>query len=208
MWIPSLNAIGLIVIGIGILITVLIKKRKTDTTEVTILGAENSLQLSRSRVTVLFASALIVTGSILSYFEYQKEIGIRNIAIIDKHLAIVQSNPGGVSLSLEVANMEMELNLSVLNRQIKSEVAQSEKSNDITAVIDLDSRDSSVLFKLFEIYQDSNSNSKADALISRYSEYFIRSVGGEENFKRWQDAQIQHRALLDYYRRHPERRPH
>jgi hypothetical protein len=189
MWIPSLNAIGLIVIGIGTLLTVLFKKRKTDTTEVTVLGVKNRMQLSRSRATLLFASALIAAGSILSYFEYQKEIGIRNIAIIDEHLAIVQSNPGGVSLGLEVANMEMELNLSVLNRQIKSEIAQSEKSNDITAVTDLYSRDSSVLFKLFKIYQGSNSNSKADALISRYSEYFIRSVGSKENLENFMDSQ-------------------
>jgi hypothetical protein len=189
MWIPSLNAIGLFVIGIGILTTVFIKKRKTDTMEVTVLGAENSLHLSRTKLTLLLGSILVLAGSILSYFEYQKEIGIRNIAIIDEHLAIVQSNPGGVSLGLEVANMEMELNLSVLNRQIKSEIAQSEKSNDITAVIDLDSRDSSVLFKLFKIYQGSSSYNKADALISRYSEYFIRSAGSKENLENFMDSQ-------------------
>ena len=88
-----------------------------------------------------------------------------------------------------VENMERDLNLAVLNKQIEREIAQSEKSNDITAVTDLDSRDSSVLFKLFKIYQGSNSNRKADALISRYSEYFIRSVGSEENLENFMDSQ-------------------
>ncbi|HAQ71592.1 MAG TPA: hypothetical protein DCR48_11515 [Flavobacteriales bacterium] len=199
MWIPSLNAIGLIVIGIGTLLTVLFKKRKTDTTEVTVLGEKNRMQLSRSRVTLLFASALIAAGSILSYFEYQKEIGYRNISIIDNYLRIVQSNPNGVSLSLVVTNMEKELNLSVLNKQINSEIAQSEKSNDITAITDLDSRASSVLFKLFKIYKGSDSYSKADALFSRYSEYFIRSVGGEDNFQRWKIKQESFRVRRDIY---------
>jgi len=197
MWIPSLNAIGLFVIGIGILITVFIKKRKTDTMEVTVLGAENSLQLSRAKLTLLLGSILVLAGPILNYFEYHKE---RNIAIIDEHLAIVQSKPGGVSLSLVVTNMEMELNLSILNRQIKSEVAQSEKSNDITAITDLDSRDSSVLFKLLKIYLGSKSINKADALISRYSEYFNRSKGGEENFNGWRRREV-------FYLKYPQRRP-
>jgi hypothetical protein len=136
MWIPSLNAIGLIVIGIGILITVFIKKRKTDTMEVTVLGAENSLQLSRTRVTVLFASALIAAGSILSYFEYQKEIGIGNIGIIDKTLVLVSANYTNEFKRRRVINMEMDLNLSVLNKQIEREIAKSENSNGISTVID------------------------------------------------------------------------
>ena len=189
MWIPSLNAIGLIVIGIGILITALIKKRKADTTEVTILGAENSVQLSRAKISVLFASALIVTGSILSYLEYQKEIELGNTGIIEKALVMVNGNYTNDFKRRVVENMERDLNLAVLNKQIEREIAQSEKSNDITAVTDLDSRDSSVLFKLFKIYQGSNSNRKADALISRYSEYFIRSVGSEENLENFMDSQ-------------------
>lgn len=199
MWIPSLNAIGLVVIGIGTLFSVLIKKRKTDTTEVTILGEKKRMQLSRSRLSLLFALALITAGSLLSYFEYQKEIGYRNISIIDNCLRIVQSNPKGVSLSLVVTNMEKELNLSVLNKQINSEIAQSEKSNDITAITDLDSRTSSILFKLFKIYKGSDSDSKADVLFSRYSEYFIHSVGGEDRFQRWKINDKNFRVRRDIY---------
>jgi len=85
-------------------------------------------------------------------------------------------------------------------------VAQSEKSYSIRAVTDFESKDSSVLFKLLKIYQCSNLNRKGDALILLYSEYFVRSVGGEENFKQWEDEQEKFRALLENYRRHPERR--
>ena len=187
MWIPSLNAIGLIVIGIGILITVLIKKRKADTTEVTILGAENSLQLNRSRVTVLFASALIVTGSILSYFEYQKEIELGNTGIIDKALVMVSGNYTNDFKRRVVENMERDLNLAVLNKQIEREIAQAENTSGISAVIDADSRESSILFKLLRIYDLAESKTKAEALISEYSQYFYDSYGSEKLFR---DARI------------------
>ena len=187
MWIPSLNAIGLIVIGIGILITVLIKKRKADTTEVTVLGEKNRMQLSRSRVTLLFASALIAAGSILSYFEYQKEIELGNTGIIEKALVMVNGNYTNDFKRRVVENMERDLNLAVLNKQIEREIAQSEKSNDISNVIDLDSKKSSILFKLLRIYDLAESKTKAEALISEYSQYFYDSYGGEKLFR---DARI------------------
>lgn len=177
---PSLNAIGLIVIGIGILITVFIKNRKTDTTEVTVLGAVNSLQLSRSRGTVLLASALIAAGSILSYFEYQKEIELGNTGIIDKALVLVSGNYTNKRRTVE--NMERDLNLAVLSKQIEREIAQAENTSGISTVIDLDSRKSSILFKLLEVYDRSGSTASADALIYEYSQYFYDFYGGEKPF--------------------------
>jgi len=100
MWIPGFNAIGLMVIGIGNLITILIKKRKADTTKVTIVGAENSLQINHTRITVLFASEFIAAGSTLGYFDFKKKIRIIYIAIIDKCIANVQSHLGVVFLGV------------------------------------------------------------------------------------------------------------
>ena len=183
MWIPSLNAIGLIVIGIGTLLTVLFKKRKTDTTEVTVLGEKNRMQLSRSRATLLFASALIVTGSILSYFEYQKEIELGNTGIIDKALVMVSGNYTNDFKRRVVENMERDLNLAVLNKQIEREIAQAENTSGISAVIDADSRESSILFMLLRTYDLSGSKNKREALISEYSQYYYDSYGGEKLFR-------------------------
>ena len=183
MWIPSLNAIGLIVIGIGTLLTVLFKKRKTDTTEVTVLGEKNRMQLSRSRATLLFASALIVTGSILSYFEYQKEIELGNTGIIDKALVMVSGNYTNDFKRRVVENMERDLYLAVLNKQIEREIAQAENTSGISAVIDADSRESSILFMLLRTYDLSGSKNKREALISEYSQYYYDSYGGEKLFR-------------------------
>jgi hypothetical protein len=183
MWIPSLNAIGLIVIGIGTLLTVLFKKRKTDTTEVTVLGEKNRMQLSRSRVTLLFASALIAAGSILSYFEYQKEIELGNTGIIDKALVMVSGNYTNDFKRRVVENMERDLNLAVLNKQIEREIAQAENTSGISAVIDADSRESSILFMLLRTYDLSGSKNKREALISEYSQYYYDSYGGEKLFR-------------------------
>ena len=94
MFLPSLNALALIIIGIVVLIIYFVKTRRVSSTEVTIIGVGDSSQLIRQRAPIFLALVLIVAGSALTYFEFNKEmtkeIGVMNIATIDKHLSQIE----------------------------------------------------------------------------------------------------------------------
>ena len=87
MFLPSLNALSLIVIGIVVLIADFIKKRRVSTTEVTIIGVGAPSQLIRQRAPIFLALVLIVAGSIFSYIKYEeailRPIEMRNIETIN-----------------------------------------------------------------------------------------------------------------------------
>lgn len=136
-----------------------------------------------------------------------KEIGAMNIAIIDKHLSEIvdwqwvnsQSSSKEMLYHTSTNEIEGALNLSILNQQIESEVADLKYAKDITSITNLDTRKNSILYKLLRIYLALD-KIKADALILRYLDYFHSSIGGEDSFERWL-------SLEDMYRRHPDRRP-
>ena len=211
MFLPSLNALALIIIGIVVLIIYFVKTRRVSSTEVTIIGVGDSSQLIRQRAPIFLALVLIVAGSALTYFEFNKEmtkeIGVMNIAIIDKHLSQIedwqwvnsQSSSKRILYHTSTNEIESALNLSILNQQIESEVADLKQAKDITSITNLGTRQNSVLYKLLRIYLALD-KSKADALILRYLDYFHSSIGGKDSFERWL-------SLEDMYRRYPDHRP-
>ena len=211
MFVPSLNALTLIIIGIVVLIRHFIKKNRVSTTEVSIIDVGASSQLIRKRAPIFLALVLISAGSALTYLEFNKEmtkeIGAMNIAIIDKHLSEIvdwhwvnsQSSSKGMLYHTSTNEIESALNLSILNQQIESEVADLNQAKDISSITNLETRKNSILYKLLRIYLALD-KSKADALVSRYLDYYHSSIGGKDNFERWL-------SLEDFYRRHPDHRP-
>ena len=211
MFLPSLNALALIIIGIVVLIIYFVKTRRVSTTEVTIIGVGDSSQLIRQRAPIFLALVLIVAGSALTYFEFNKEmtkeIEVMNIAIIDKHLSEIidwqwvnsQSSSKGMLYHTSTNEIESALNLSILNQQIESEVADLKRAKDITSITNLETRKNSILYKLLRIYLALD-KSKADALVLRYLDYYHSSIGGKNSFERWL-------SLEDFYSRHPDDRP-
>ena len=157
MFLPSLNALALIVIGIVVLITYFVISRRVSTTEVTIIGVGASSQLIRQRAPIFLALVLIIAGSALTYFEFNKEmtkeIEVMNIAIIDKHLREIvdwqwvnsQSSSKGILYHTSTNEIESDLNLSILNQQIQSEIADLNQAKDITSITNLETRKNSVL---------------------------------------------------------------
>ena len=196
MWIPSLNAIGLIVIGIGILIAVLIKKRKADTTEVTILGAENSVQLSRAKLTMLLGSILVISGLVLGYLEYQGEtkgrIEVRNIEIIE---AAVKQIKAADDTTLDkvsfISSFQSNLDNDVLVKQINDEVALADdylyredrlwnKDNDLAILNGESEGKSSIVIGLMKVYYWYNPKGAEYSLLEqKYGEYLLNIFDSE-----------------------------
>ena len=197
MWIPSLNAIGLIVIGIGILIAVLIKKRKADTTEVTILGAENSVRLSRAKLTMLLGSILVISGLVLGYLEYQGEtkgrIEVRNIEIIE---AAVKQIKAADDTTLDkvsfISSFQSNLDNDVLVKQINDEVALADdylyredrlwnKDNDLAILNGESEGKSSIVIGLMKVYYWYNPKGAEYSLLEqKYGEYLLNIFDSEE----------------------------
>jgi hypothetical protein len=197
MWIPSLNTIGLIVIGIGILITLFIKKRKTDTTEVTILGAENSLQLSRAKLTMLLGSILVISGLVLGYLEYQGEtkgrIEVRNIEIIE---SAVKQIKAADDITLDkvsfISSFQSNLDNDVLVKQINDEVALADdylyredrlwnKDNDLAILNGESEGKSSIVIGLMKVYYWYNPKGAEYSLLEqKYGEYLLNIFDSEE----------------------------
>jgi preprotein translocase subunit SecG len=202
MWIPSLNAIGLIVIGIGILITVLIKKRKADTTEVTVLGAENSLQLSRAKLTLLLGSILVISGLVLGYLEYHSEtngrIEVRNIEIIE---AAVKQIKAADDTTLDkvsfISSFQSNLDNDVLVKQINDEVALADdylyredrlwnKDNDLAILNGEPEGKSSIVIELMKVYSWYNPKGAEYSLLEqKYGEYLLNIFDSEEEVRRF-----------------------
>jgi len=196
MWIPSLNAIGLIAIGIGILITALIKKRKADTTEVTILGAENSVQLSRAKLTMLLGSILVISGLVLGYLEYQGEtkgrIEVRNIEIIE---AAVKQIKAADDTTLDkvsfISSFQSNLDNDVLVKQINDEVALADdylyredrlwnKDNDLAVLNGESEGKSSIVIGLMKVYYWYNPKGAEYSLLEqKYGEYLLNIFDSE-----------------------------
>ena len=203
MWIPSINAIGLIVIGIGTLLTVLFKKRKTDTTEVTVLGAENSVQLSREKLTMLLGSILVISGLVLGYLEYQSEtngrIEVRNIEIIE---AAVKQIKAADDTTLDkvsfISSFQSNLDNDVLVKQINDEVALADdylyredrlwnKDNDLAILNGESEGKSSIVVGLMKVYYWYNPKGTEYSLLEqKYGEYLLNifdSEGAVSNFQ-------------------------
>ena len=197
MWIPSLNAIGLIAIGIGILTAVLIKKRKADTTEVTILGAENSLQLSRAKLTILLGSTLVISGLVLGYLEYQivtkGRIAVRNIEIIE---SAVNQIKAADDITLDkvsfISSFQSNLDNDVLVKQINDEVALADdylyredrlwnKDNDLAILNGESEGKSSIVIGLMKVYYWYNPKGAEYSLLEqKYGEYLLNIFDSEE----------------------------
>ena len=197
MWIPSLNVIGLIAIGIGILIAVLIKKRKADTTEVTILGAENSLQLSRAKLTILLGSTLVISGLVLGYLEYQSEtmgpIEIRNIEIIEAAVKRIEApNAYTIEKSSFISTFKSNLDNDVLVKQINDEVALAgdylfregrlwHKKNELEILKGESEGKSSIVVGLMKVYAWDNRFCIEFSLLEKnYNAYLIEIFGSKE----------------------------
>ena len=196
MWIPSLNAIGLIVIGIGILIAVLIKKRKADTTEVTILGAENSVQLSRAKLTMLLGSILVISGLVLGYLEYQGEtkgrIEVRNIEIIESAVKQIKAADDTTLDKVSfISSFQSNLDNDVLVKQINDEVALADdylyredrlwnKDNDLAILNGESEGKSSIVIGLMKVYYWYNPKGAEYSLLEqKYGEYLINIFDSE-----------------------------
>ena len=196
MWIPSLNAIGLIVIGIGILITALIKKRKADTTEVTILGAENSVQLSRAKLTMLLGSILVISGLVLGYLEYQGEtkgrIEVRNIEIIESAVKQIKAaNDITLDKVSFISSFQSNLDNDVLVKQINDEVALADdylyredrlwnKDNDLAVLNGESEGKSSIVIGLMKVYYWYNPKGAEYSLLEqKYGEYLLNIFDSE-----------------------------
>jgi hypothetical protein len=197
MWIPSINAIGLIVIGIGTLLTVLFKKRKTDTTEVTVLGAENSVQLSREKLTMLLGSILVISGLGLGYLEYHSEtkgrIEVRNIEIIE---AAVKQIKAADDTTLDkvsfISSFQSNLDNDVLVKQINDEVALADdylyredrlwnKDNDLAILNGESEGKSSIVVELMKVYFWYNPKGAEYSLLEqKYGEYLLNIFDSEE----------------------------
>ena len=196
MWIPSLNAIGLIVIGIGILITALIKKRKADTTEVTILGAENSVQLSRAKLTMLLGSTLVISGLVLGYLEYQSvtkgRIEVRNIEIIESAVKQIKAaNDITLDKVSFISSFQSNLDNDVLVKQINDEVALADdylyredrlwnKDNDLAILNGESEGKSSIVIGLMKVYYWYNPKGAEYSLLEqKYGEYLLNIFDSE-----------------------------
>ena len=196
MWIPSLNAIGLIVIGIGILIAVLIKKRKADTTEVTILGAENSVQLSRAKLTMLLGSTLVISGLVLGYLEYQSvtkgRIEVRNIEIIESAVKQIKAaNDITLDKVSFISSFQSNLDNDVLVKQINDEVALADdylyredrlwnKDNDLAVLNGESEGKSSIVIGLMKVYYWYNPKGAEYSLLEqKYGEYLLNIFDSE-----------------------------
>ena len=196
MWIPSLNAIGLIVIGIGILIAVLIKKRKADTTEVTILGAENSVQLSRAKLTMLLGSILVISGLVLGYLEYQSvtkgRIEVRNIEIIESAVKQIKAaNDITLDKVSFISSFQSNLDNDVLVKQINDEVALADdylyredrlwnKDNDLAVLNGESEGKSSIVIGLMKVYYWYNPKGAEYSLLEqKYGEYLLNIFDSE-----------------------------
>ena len=196
MWIPSLNAIGLIVIGIGILITALIKKRKADTTEVTILGAENSVQLSRAKLTMLLGSILVISGLVLGYLEYQSvtkgRIEVRNIEIIESAVKQIKAaNDITLDKVSFISSFQSNLDNDVLVKQINDEVALADdylyredrlwnKDNDLAILNGESEGKSSIVIGLMKVYYWYNPKGAEYSLLEqKYGEYLLNIFDSE-----------------------------
>ena len=196
MWIPSLNAIGLIVIGIGILIAVLIKKRKADTTEVTILGAENSVQLSRAKLTMLLGSILVISGLVLGYLEYQGEtkgrIEVRNIEIIESAVKQIKAADDTTLDKVSfISSFQSNLDNDVLVKQINDEVALADdylyredrlwnKDNDLAVLNGESEGKSSIVIGLMKVYYWYNPKGAEYSLLEqKYGEYLLNIFDSE-----------------------------
>ena len=196
MWIPSLNAIGLIAIGIGILITALIKKRKADTTEVTILGAENSVQLSRAKLTMLLGSILVISGLVLGYLEYQGEtkgrIEVRNIEIIESAVKQIKAADDTTLDKVSfISSFQSNLDNDVLVKQINDEVALADdylyredrlwnKDNDLAVLNGESEGKSSIVIGLMKVYYWYNPKGAEYSLLEqKYGEYLLNIFDSE-----------------------------
>ena len=196
MWIPSLNAIGLIAIGIGILITALIKKRKADTTEVTILGAENSVQLSRAKLTMLLGSTLVISGLVLGYLEYQSvtkgRIEVRNIEIIESAVKQIKAaNDITLDKVSFISSFQSNLDNDVLVKQINDEVALADdylyredrlwnKDNDLAILNGESEGKSSIVIGLMKVYYWYNPKGAEYSLLEqKYGEYLLNIFDSE-----------------------------
>lgn len=196
MWIPSLNAIGLIVIGIGILIAVLIKKRKADTTEVTILGAENSVQLSRAKLTMLLGSTLVISGLVLGYLEYQSvtkgRIEVRNIEIIESAVKQIKAaNDITLDKVSFISSFQSNLDNDVLVKQINDEVALADdylyreerlwNKDNYLAILNGESEGkSSIVIGLMKVYYWYNPKGAEYSLLEqKYGEYLLNIFDSE-----------------------------
>jgi len=196
MWIPSLNAIGLIAIGIGILITALIKKRKADTTEVTILGAENSVQLSRAKLTMLLGSTLVISGLVLGYLEYQSvtkgRIEVRNIEIIESAVKQIKAaNDITLDKVSFISSFQSNLDNDVLVKQINDEVALADdylyredrlwnKDNDLAVLNGESEGKSSIVIGLMKVYYWYNPKGAEYSLLEqKYGEYLLNIFDSE-----------------------------
>jgi len=196
MWIPSFNTIGLIVIGIGILITVLIKKRKADTTEVTILGAENSVQLSRAKLTMLLGSILVISGLVLGYLEYQGEtkgrIEVRNIEIIESAVKQIKAADDTTLDKVSfISSFQSNLDNDVLVKQINDEVALADdylyredrlwnKDNDLAVLNGESEGKSSIVIGLMKVYYWYNPKGAEYSLLEqKYGEYLLNIFDSE-----------------------------
>ena len=196
MWIPSLNAIGLIVIGIGILITLFIKKRKTDTTEVTIFGAENSVQLSRAKLTMLLGSILVISGLVLGYLEYQGEtkgrIEVRNIEIIESAVKQIKAADDTTLDKVSfISSFQSNLDNDVLVKQINDEVALADdylyredrlwnKDNDLAILNGESEGKSSIVIGLMKVYYWYNPKGAEYSLLEqKYGEYLLNIFDSE-----------------------------
>jgi len=128
MFLPSLNALALIVIGIVVLITYFVKTRRVSNTEVTIIGVGASSQLIRQRAPVFLALVLIVAGSILSYFQHEnailRPIAMRNIETINAAVKQVEA-PDAYTIDKQsfMSTFKSNLDNDVLLKQMTEEVA-------------------------------------------------------------------------------------
>ena len=178
----TINSIGLLVLGLGILITHFWNKRKLsrDSNVVVIEGIGESVFSKLFKARSLVAGViLLIGGTSLILFNYNQRMAASYIQIIEETYALVMDKPMLTAHGKKaVEKLESTIPLSFLNKKITSEIDNWYASrNDLSTM----NEGKPVCIKLYEMYErvgDEETTIKFDQI---YQE-FLKSFFGEVNY--------------------------